>query len=433
MLLQAQYAAESGADAVVAELNSGNTSYAGTTGDVSLLSSGQYTASYSTSVVDGSNSREKIITAVGKVYDPAGSATPTYTRTIRVTAQRSSTTTTSSILSRNIISVSSGVKEISAVDIYVNGFIQMNKNTTDLIAENITVAGRDTSATNCSIGGSGNLVKPSSFTDPSQTKTVLRLAYNNCINPPGNASNSDFDVTVNLTNISTIQSTYIPWSQFMDGSYQNSPGGCSDWTSGTSPRSIPSTGNTKKTHYPNSGTGVSSSCGTSGNINLGSNTYTINDNVHVRADFCAASACEPTFNNPSTDTRYIFVEGTANFDALKTSPGSGPIVLITYGADPASKTSVCPYGGSMYLGQKGSGYTKAPAIYLLAMNGLCIDGTKFGSSPSDSGPMLGGFSGKNLYVASSPSTPRPLYLDPDFPVDEIPIDLAWREVYYQRL
>lgn len=87
----------------------------------------------------------------------------------------------------------------------------------------------------------------------------------------------------------------------------------------------------------------------------------------------------------------------------------------------------------MYLGQKGSGYTKAPAIYLLAMNGLCIDGTKFGSSPSDSGPMLGGFSGKNLYVASSPSTPRPLYLDPDFPVDEIPIDLAWREVYYQRL
>jgi hypothetical protein len=47
--------------------------------------------------------------------------------------------------------------------------------------------------------------------------------------------------------------------------------------------------------------------------------------------------------------------------------------------------------------------------------------------------MLGGISGKNLYIASSPSTPRPLLLDPNFPIDEIPVDLAWRATYYQRL
>jgi hypothetical protein len=434
MLLQAQYAAESGADQAIAELNSGNDTYSGTSSDVNLLSSGQYRATYATTVSSGSTSKERIIEATGKVYDPASATSPSYTRKIRVTAQRSSTTTASSMLSRNIISVASGVKQITARDVYVNGFIQLNKNTTDLIAENITVAGKDTSASNCSLGGSGILVKPTTFTDPSQTKTKLNLAFNNCINPPGNSSNSDFDVTVNQSNITPILSTYIPWSQYMDGTYQNAPGGCSDWTSGTNPRTIPSTGNTKKTHYPDSGSGVATSCGTNGDLNLGSNTFTIADNVHIRANLCAASACSPTFNNPTVNTKYIFVEGTANFSSLKTSSGSGPIVLITYGTDPSSKTSVCPYGGSLYLGQSGSGYTEAPAMYLLAMNGLCIDGTKFGTSsdPADAA-MLGGISGKNLYVASSPSTPRPLLLDPNFPIDEIPVDLAWRATYYQRL
>jgi hypothetical protein len=434
MLLQAQYAAESGADHAIAMLNSGDDAYSGTTSDVSLLSSGQYRAKYSVTVSNGSTGKERVIQATGKVYSPASATTPTYSRTIRVIAQRSSTTTSSSMLSRNIISVASGVKQITARDVYVNGFIELNKNTTDLTAENITVAGRATSATNCSIGGSGNLVKPTTFTNAGQTKTKLTLAYNNCINPPGNVTNSDFTVLPNQTNISSIQSTYIPWSQYMDNTYQNSPSGCNDWASGTNPRTIPSTGNTKKTHYPNSSSGVSSSCGTNGDLNLGNNTFNITDTVHLRANLCAASACTPTFNNPDSTTKYIFVEGTVNFSSVKTAAGSGPIVIITYGTDPASKAGVCPYGGSLYLGQSGSNFTRAPALYLLAMNGLCIDGTKFGdnSEPANA-PMLGGISGKNLYISSSPSTPRPLLLDPTFPVDQIPVDLAWRAVYYKRL
>jgi hypothetical protein len=220
----------------------------------------------------------------------------------------------------------------------------------------------------------------------------------------------------------------------MDNTYQNSPSGCNDWASGTNPRTIPSTGNTKKTHYPNSSSGVSSSCGTNGDLNLGNNTFNITDTVHLRANLCAASACTPTFNNPDSTTKYIFVEGTVNFSSVKTTAGSGPIVIITYGTDPASKAGVCPYGGSLYLGQSGINFTRAPALYLLAMNGLCIDGTKFGdnSEPANA-PMLGGISGKNLYISSSPSTPRPLLLDPTFPVDQIPVDLAWRAVYYKRL
>jgi hypothetical protein len=427
-LLQAQYSAESGADAAIATLNSGNTTYTGTVGDVTVLSTTRYKATYAVAVAAGSTDKQRIITATGKVYAPANAAQPTYTRRVRVTADRSSTETASSILSRNIIEIASGVKQVTARDIYVNGYIDMNKNTTDLIAENITVAGKNTGAGNCSIGCSGNLVKPGSFTNPGQTKTNLTLGYNNCVSPPGNTSNANFNVAANNTGIATVQSAYIPWGQYMDSSYQNSPGGCADWTTGASPRSIPSTGNTKKTHYPDSSSNVAASCGTNGDINLGSTTYTIKDNVHVRASFCAASACQPTFNNPSASVVYVFVEGTINFAAVTTSLGSGPIVFITYGADPASKTSVCPLGGSLYIGQQGSSSVSAPAAYFLAMNGLCLDGTKFSGDPA-----LGGIGGKNIYIASSPSTPRNLALDPSFPVSAIPVDLSWRESGYERL
>jgi hypothetical protein len=208
--LQAQYAAESGVDAAIATLNGGNTSYTGTGSDVQLLSFAQYKATYSIAVAAGATSKEKLVTAVGKVYSPATAGTPTSTRTVRVVAQRSTTTTASSMLSRNIIDVASGVKKITARDVYVNGFINMNKNTTDLTAENITVAGKNTGAGNCSIGGSGNLVKPTSFSNAGQTKTKLNLAFNNCISPPGNSSNTNFDVSVNQTNISTLMLGAVP-------------------------------------------------------------------------------------------------------------------------------------------------------------------------------------------------------------------------------
>lgn len=428
LLLQAQYSAESGADAAIATLNSGNTTYTGTTSDITVLNGKQYRSTYAVTVSAGSNAKEKIIVATGKVYSPKASTTPKYTRKIRVTAQRTSTTTASAIVSRNIIDIASGVKKLTARDIYANGYIVLNKNTTELIGENITVAGKNTSALNCSIGGSGKLVKPASFSNPLQTRTKLTLAFNNCVSPPGNASNTEFEVQVNNTNVTTIQSTYIPWNQFMDGTYQNSPSGCGDWTSGASPRSIPSTGNAKKTHYPDTASNVSNSCGTSGNLALGSSTYIIKDHVHVRANLCGASACQPTFENPDSSLKFVFVEGTINFDSVKTTSTSGPLVFITYGADPAAKASVCPYGGSLYLGQAGSSDTDAPKIFFMAMNGLCIDKTKFDSSPA-----LGGISGKNIYVASNPSTPRDLALDPTFPVDQIPVDLSWRQAAYERL
>jgi hypothetical protein len=429
LLLQAQYAAESAADNAIAILNSGNETYTGTSGEVTILTTNNYKSTFSVSVAAGSNAKEKILTAMGKVYTPVNAPTASFVRTIEVVAQRNSVSSTTSVLSRNIIDVQSGVKTINARDVYVNGYINMNKNTTTFIAENITVGDKNTGASNCSIGGTGNLAKPSTFLNAGQTKTKLTLAYNNCVSPPGNNSNTDFDVLANQTTISKVNSTYIPWSQFMDGSYQNAPGGCSDWTTGSSPRSIPSTGNTKKTHYPDSGNNVSTSCGTNGDLNLGSARYDIKDHVHIRANLCAASACQPTFYNPDSGPdgiKFIFVEGTINFASLTTAAGSGPIVFVSYGSDPASKASVCPLGGAVYLGD--SGNTVAPSVYFLANNGLCFDKTKFGSKPS-----LGGISGKNVYIATNPGSPFDLGLDPLFPTNKIPIDLAWKAVRFRRL
>jgi hypothetical protein len=426
LLLQAQYAAESAADSAIAQLNNGNESYTGTTSEVTVLTSSTYRSTYTVSVAAGSDAKEKLITAVGKVYAPKSSSIATFSRSIEVTAQRTSSSTSSSVVAKNIVQVASSVKDLQAKDIFVNSYIQLDKNVNNLIAENITVADKYPSATNCSIYGTGTLTKPATFSDPTQTKTKLTLAYNNCITPPGNTTNSNFIVNANQSSISKITSTYIPWSHYMDASYQSAPGGCNDWTTGSFPRDIPSTGNTKKTDYPNNSSGVSSSCGTSGNLSLSTGQYNIKDHVHIRANLCETSGCTPTFNNPDSTIKFIFVEGTANFNRLLTASGSGPIVLVTYGADPSSRTGACPLGGALYLAN--SGNTEAPALYLLSNNGLCLDKTKF-----DAQPALGGLSGKNVYIATNSGTPFDLALDTSFPADQIPIDLSWRAIRYRRL
>ena len=417
LLLQAQYAAESGADNAIATLNNTNSNFTGTTSDVTVLSNALYKATFATTVAtSGAN---KVITSTGKVYKPATASAPSFTRTIRVTVQETSGSTASSVMASNDIYIASAVKNIVGTNIYVNGFISLAKNVNQLSFSSLTVAGKDTGAQNCSIEGSGSLVN-----NPSSQKATVDVAYNNCISPPGNSSNANFNVTANDSSVSKIQSLYIPWSAYMDSSYQNSPTGCADWTA-ASPVTIPSTGNTKKTHYPDTGSGVSTSCGTNGNLNLGSNTYNITDNVHVRANLCATSACSPTFNNTSGSLKFIFVEGSVNFGQLTSAAGSSPLVIFAYGTDPGTHGG-CPYGDSVYLGN--SGDTTAPAIYLMSINSVCADKTKFGANPA-----LGGLAGKNLYVNTNSGTPFDLNLNLSFPDSQVPINFAWKATGYERL
>ena len=434
-LLQTQYSAESGADIAISRLNNGAlTAYdysalaAQSGSEVEVVrNNNMYRSTYQVKMSDGATADQKIVTAVGRVYTPTSSTTPKYTRTIRVTVKRSSSSATSSVVSRNIIEIGSSVKEVWAKDLFVNGYIQMDKNVNQLIAENITVGGKNTGASNCSIGGSGSLQKPTSFANAGQTKTVLNLAYNNCVTPPGNTSNADFTVNANRSDITPIQSTYIPWSYVMDNTYTSSPTGCSDWTTF---RTVPSVGNDKKTHYPDSSSGVSASCGTNGTISLGSSTVTITDNSHVRANLCSPTAtCSPTFNNTSGSPKFVFVEGTLSFAAFKTAAGSAPVIFVVYGSDPAALSGVCPLGGAAFLDSTSSDNVDAPAAYIIAVNGsFCANGTKFGASRS-----LGGVSGKNIYIATSSGTPFDLSFDPSFPVNQIPINLTWKATIYERL
>lgn len=123
----------------------------------------------------------------------------------------------------------------------------------------------------------------------------------------------------------------------------------------------------------------------------------------------------------------MFVEGSVNFDAVSTLSGSGPIVMVVYGTDPSSKTSVCPYGGATYIGNGGT--TLAPKMYFVSMNGLCLDKTKL----STNNPSFGGLSGKNIYISSSPGSPYAITLDSTFPVSSVPVNLAWHASLYRRL
>lgn len=426
LLLEAQYAAESGVDAAIAILNSGNDSYAGTAGEIEVLNNTLYKASYEVVVSAGATANERVITSNGKVYAPKTSPVASHRRNIEVISRRSNTTSALSIVSRNIIETASAVKDVRAIDVHANGYIKMNKNVTNLIAENITVASKNTAAGSCSIGGTGNLVKPLVFTHLGQSKTSIKTAFNNCIDPPGNNSNVNFDVLANQTGIEKINSTFIPFSHYMDSTYLNA-GTCTDWTLGVSPRLIPSLLNDKKTHYPDNSSGVSSACGTLGDISLGSDQYTIRDHVHLRANLCVAVACDPTFFNPDPlNIKFIFVEGIVNFKGIQTLAGSGPIVLMVYGADPASRVADCPLGGALYLGK--DNITVAPAIFLMANNGVCLDKTKFGATAA-----LGGLAGKNIYIATNSGTPFDLTVSPTFPVTSVPLDLYWRAVRYRRL
>ena len=433
-LLQTQYASETGADIALTSLNSGSTTPYSLTPEKTVMTSGsRYKATYRVKLEASptADDNEKIITATGYLYSPANAASPKYSRTIKVTAKRTGSMASYAVLSRNIIQVASSVKEVHAKDIFVNDYIQLDKNTNELIAENITAGGKNTGASNCSLGGAGKLTKPSSFTTPGQTTTIIKTAYNNCLTPPGNTSNANFTVSANQNDITKVQSTYIPWNYAMDSSYTNAPGGCSEWTSG-SPRELPSASNPKKTHYPDSGSGVAllSSCALLGTLNLGSNTFNINDHLHVRANLCdTLTNCNPTFNNTTGSLKYVFVEGSINFKGLDTTPGSSPIVFVAYGADPLLLVLNCPLGGAVYLGQSGSNEVDAPAAYFLAVNGgVCLDKTKFNSAQS-----LGGVSGKNIYIATNSGTPFDLSFNASFPVQEIPVNLSWKAAQYQRL
>lgn len=441
-LLQAQYAAESGADAVVAYLNSSSGSYADSGTEKTLYTyDPNYRATYQATVTDDpADANKKNVHSIGRVYQPASATTARFTYRINVKLERSSIAFTSSIVSRNSVEVASSVKAVVAKSLFVNEYVRAHKNTTDIMIDDLTVAGKYPDGNNCSLSGAGNLVRNSSL--PEGTKAKIHMAYTNCMDAtPGNTSDADFDVIANDTSLEKIASLYIPWSYKMnnnDGGGEYADGNCSDWAA-ASP-TIPSSGNARKTHYPDSGAGTvpASSCGGSGSapadLNLGSKTYTINDHAHVRAHLCKAYTCTPTFINPDADKpKFIFVEGVINFERVtvdSTSPGD--IVFISYSTSQnIAASKQCPSdSAAIRLGKDGSNSLLAPKAYFIATNGmLCVDQTKFDSGVKS----LGGISGKDIYLSSNSGATFELTFSPEFPLSSIPLDLSWRASNVKRV
>ena len=441
-LLQAQYAAESGADVVVAYLNSSAGAYAdsGVEKQLTPTSTTTYRATYQSTVTDTADPNKKAIHSIGRVYQPSTASTPRYTYKINVSLERSSVSFTSSIVSRNSVEVASSVKAVIAKSLFVNEYVKANKNTNDIMIDDLTIAGRYPDAGNCSLAGTGNLVRNPDL--PVGTKALLRMAYSNCMDvPPGNTSNADFDITANDPTLQKIASIYIPWSYKMNnndggGNYTN--GNCSDW-SAASP-TIPSSGNARKTHYPDSGSGTTTAslCGGSGSspadLNLGNKTYTINDHAHIRANLCKAYTCTPKFINPDADEpKFIFVEGVINFERVtvdNTSPGD--VVFISYSTSQTiSASKQCPSNSAaIRLGKDGSNSLVAPNAYFIATNGmLCVDQTKFDAGTES----LGGVSGKDIYLSSNSGATFELTFNPEFPLNSIPLDLSWRASNVKRV
>lgn len=453
-LLQAQYAAESGADVVVAYLNSSAGSYAASGTEKELFTyAPNYRATYQATVVnDPSDANKKTVQSIGRVYQPATAATPRHTYKLNVKLERSSMAFTSSIVSRNSVEIASSVKAVIAQTLFVNEYVRANKNTSEVEINDLTIAGKYPDGGNCSLSGAGSLLRSPDL--PAGTKAKLRMAHHNCMdNPPGDTSNADFDITANDSTLQKIASIYIPWSFKMnnsDGGGEYTNGSCSDWTA-ASP-TIPSSGNDRKTHYPSSdaGTVPASQCAGTGSapadLNLGTKTYTIKDHVHIRANLCKAVACKPTFVNPDPGTtKFVFVEGVINFENVYVSNGTGypnagtppttspgNIVFISYSTSQSLQDSKqCPSNSAaIRIGKDGSNSIFAPNAYFIATNGmLCVDQTKFTTGVSS----LGGISGKDIYISSNSGATFELTFNPEFPLNSVPLDLSWRATNVKRV
>ena len=452
-LLQAQYAAESGADIALSYTNSGGTI---PTGERPLLSyAPYYRATYEVSTISV-DANKKTATSIGRMYRPATATTPDLTYKIKVDIERSTASFTSTIVSRNSVDIASSVKEVKGNSMFINEYLRSNKNGNKIIIDDLKIAGKYPDASNCSIVGTGDLIRSPELI-AAGVKAQIRTSYNNCISPPGNSSNSDFNVTANDSSLQKVASINIPWDFKMnnnDGLGNYTSAGCSAWTN--SPYNIPVSvspeANKRKTHYPDTNAGVVAAfaCTGSGSatgsgpadLNLGTDrTYTIYNHAHVRANLCKAYVCTPRFKNPDAGTtKFIFVEGVVNFENViadddpaspNYSPGS--VVFISYSTNQAiSASAQCPSSqASIRIGKAtGSREILAPRAYFIAINGtLCIDQSKFTANRST----LGGVSGKDIYISSNSGGSFYLTFNPNFPLSQIPLDLTWRSANLKRL
>ncbi|HSH31777.1 MAG TPA: hypothetical protein VK963_03895 [Candidatus Saccharimonadales bacterium] len=150
--LNALSVAEAGAERFMFEINKpGNSTYPGSGGAVELYNdSVKGRATYETSVTSGSIANEKIVTSIGSIYLPAGSAQPLVTRKVKLVITGTTPsgyavqTGPGGLIMSNSASIGKG-------DVYINGYLTMSNSA--VIGSNSTPARVWVAHLNCPTGG----------------------------------------------------------------------------------------------------------------------------------------------------------------------------------------------------------------------------------------------------------------------------------------
>lgn len=124
----AQFAADSGLDVGISELNA-DSDYTGTGGEVELLNNSDLRTTYEIVVDNGATSDKKIITSTGKAYVPSSSTTPRATRTFQLEADAvTSGNGPSSVVTGVGGLILNNNSKISGGDVVVNGSVTVSNN-----------------------------------------------------------------------------------------------------------------------------------------------------------------------------------------------------------------------------------------------------------------------------------------------------------------
>lgn len=123
--LNAQLAADAGADRAIAELNNDN-AWTGTTGEIELYSGANYKSTYEITILAGASASEKVASVIGRTYAPTTDTSPRATRKYSVDLRSlgSASGTFSIVTGVGGLIMNNSAKIVDG-EVYVNGTITM--------------------------------------------------------------------------------------------------------------------------------------------------------------------------------------------------------------------------------------------------------------------------------------------------------------------
>lgn len=443
----AQYAAESAADAVIAQLNAGVTSPGTGGADQLLLDNSPYYKVYFNSTISGTGT-QRIITGTGKTFAPSTATSPKITRQIRVTATQS---TAGNVLAKIIATQGvqlTGATSFTSPEMYLGTRLRLQKSGSNnpwVKVGNLYVAGDDGSNNHCSINGNADGGSPGSGTETIRNYAIAPITNSNLYLSNTSCGGGQITIAPEVvkyenTSVPMPPAISLPWNNTMNPDNYTNPsqfpplsfpgsGNMPPYNQSTLPLNYPcsSLGGTAAAtfvpgHYPNNISGVLTSCnatsgskvGSSGRVFIPENYFALTGDVHIRAGICSTTnQCNLRIKNGTNPQRpvAIYAEGGiyGNITQYVTDGGTptAPIILITYST---ATSSTCAFRGTV----------NANNFAVYAPNGdVCITG---GTATME------GIGGKNVLLSGNAQ----ITINPT-PNGTFGGTSAWSVSVYQRL